>query len=241
MSVVQDPARTLVAPTADPLLPPALDAYLHIGDLISLGHWALVAIDKMGGPNIAQEIGEWFAGDWEEVTRSASALEHLGEFCDATSEGVRSELEHALAGWDGKAADAASSYFGDLADALATQAGNFRDIARQYTGTAFGVKELASAVGSLVESLVDYAIAAGISLAAAAASSWTIVGGLAGGAAAGYSIVRGAQTIKLILEIRAKVWTACEALMGLIVGPLAAIDGFTSIELPGSYDHPSVA
>ena len=73
------------------------------------------------------------------------------------------------------------------------------------------MKELASAVGSLVESLVDY------------------------------SIVRGAQTIKLILEIRAKVWTACEALMGLIVGPLAAIDGFTSIELPGSYDHPSVA
>ena len=241
MSGMQDQASTLVTPTADPLLPPALDAYLHIGDLISLGHWALVAIDKMGGPNIAEEIGEWFAGDWQEVTRSASALEHLGEFCDAASEGVRAELESAMGGWEGRAATAASAYFGDLADQLAVQAGNFRDIARQYTGTAFGVKELASAVGSLVESRVDYAIAAGISLAAAAASSWTVLGGLAGGTVAGYSIFRGAQTVKLILDIRAKVWTACEALMGLIVGPLAALDGFTSVDLPGSYDNPSVA
>lgn len=238
---MENPASTLVAPQADPLIPPAMDAFLHIGDLVSLGHWALVAIDKMGGPNIAQEIGEWFAGDWSEVARSAAALEHLGEFCDSASTGVRSDLEAMMSQWSGEAASAAAGYFGTLADELAEQAAHFRDIGRQYVGTAFGVKEMANAIGSLVESLVDYAIMAGVSLAAAAASSWTVVGGIAGGAAAGYAIVKGAQTIKLILDLRAKVWTACEALMGLIAGSLAAIDGFTSVSLPGPYDSPTVA
>ena len=238
---MENPAAELAAPQADPLLPPALDTFLHIGDLVSLGHWAVVAIDKMGGPNIAQEIGEFFAGDWSEVTRSADALDNLGSFCDTASAGIEAELTTMLADWSGEAAASAATYFTDLAGELATQAANFRDISRQYTGTAFGVKEMASAIGSLVESLIDYAIAAGISLAAAAASSWTIVGGIAGGAAAGYSIVKGAQTIKMILDIRAKVWTACEALMGLIVGPLAALDGFTSVSLPDAYDSPSVA
>lgn len=235
-----DPSGTLAAPEADPMIPPAVDTFLHLGDLISLGHWALVAIDKMGGPNIAQEIGEWFAGDWSEVSRSSDALANLGEFCDVASSGVEQELATLMESWHGGAAAAAASYFSDLAARLAEQAAAFRDIADQYRGTAFGVKELALAVGGLVESLVDYAIAAGISLAAAAASSWTVVGGIAGGAAAGYSIFKGAQTIKQILEIRAKVWLACEALMGLIAGSLSTIDGFGAVGLPGSYDHPQV-
>ena len=234
---MDDPARTLAPPVADPLIPPAVDVFLHIGDLISLGHWAIVAIDKMGGPNLAEEIGEWFAGDWSEVARSSDALDKLGDFCEASTEGLRAEMEALEADWIGRAAGAAQQYFGDLSAQLSIQAANFRDIAQQYRGTAFGVKEMALAVGGLVESLVDYAIAAGISLAAAAASSWTVVGGLAGGAAAGYSIVKGAQVIREILEIRAKVWLACEALMGLIAGSLSSIDGFAAVDLPGPYDH----
>lgn len=237
---MDDPRDTLLPPVADPLIPPAVDVYLHIGDLVSLGHWAIVAIDKMGGPDLAEELGEWFAGDWSEVARSGDALDRLGDFCNAGAGGLRDELAALERDWSGRAATAAQEYFHDLAARLSTQATCFRDIAQQYRGTAFGVKEMALAVGGLVESLVDYAIAAGISLAAAAASSWTVVGGLAGGAAAGYSIVRGAQVIRQILEIRAKVWLACEALMGLIAGSLSSIEGFSSVSLPGAYDHTAV-
>lgn len=237
---MRDPAATLTPPVADALIPPAMDVFLHIGDLISLGHWAMVAIDKMGGPNIPQEVGEWFAGDWTEVGKAADALRNLGEFCDVAADGVTKELATLDATWDGKAAAAASIYFTNLADTLGEQVANFDDIASQFDGTAFGVKEMANSVGSLVESLADYAIAAGISLAAAAASSWTIVGGIAGGAGAAYSIVKGAKIVKEILEIRAKVWTACEALMGLIIAPLASIQGFTSVQLPGAYNNETV-
>lgn len=237
---MDDPSAALTAPVAEDLFPGGVDFFLHIGDLISLGHWAILAIDKMGGPNIAEEIGEWFAGDWSEVMKSKDALDNLAAFCDRASYGVDAELTTLTSGWSGEAATAAATYFSHLADQLDVQASNFRDIANQYQGTAFGVKELANAVGSLVESLVDYAIMAGVSLAAAAASSWTIVGGIAGGASAGYAIVRGAKVVAEILEIRAKVWTACEALLGLIAGFLSSIEGFTSVALPNAYDNTSV-
>lgn len=115
------------------------------------------------------------------------------------------------------------------------------DIAQQFESTAFGVKELASSVGSLVESLVDYTIMAGIELAAAAATSWTVVGGIAGSAGAAYSIIRGALVVREILEIRATVWTACEAVLGLIAGSLSAIRGFSTLKLPAADDNPLVA
>ncbi len=232
-----DPTAALTTPVATPLIPSAMDTFLHIGDLISLGHWAIVAIDKMGGPNLSVEIGEWFAGDWEEVGRAANALENLGTFCQKSSDAVNEELAALLGGWDGKAAAAAETYFSNVASQLSAMKANFDDIASQYETTAFGVKEFANAVGSLVESLIDYAIAAGISLAAAAASSWTVVGGIVGGGAAGYSIYKGAKIVAEILDIRAKVWTACEALLGLIAGSLSSLDGFTTEQLPGAYNN----
>jgi hypothetical protein len=237
---VRDPSAVLTAPQAEPLIPPAMDTFLHLGDLISLGHWALVAIDKMGGPNIAQEVGEWFAGDWSEVSRSADALRKLGEFCDVTAQGITADLEKLRVTWDGNAAAAASTYFLGLADSLAAQQANFDDIASQFDSTAFGVKEMANAVGSLVESLADWAIAAGISLAAGAASSATVIGGILGAGGAGYSLWQGGKVVKEILEIRAKVWVACEALLGLIAGSLSSIEGFSTVELPGAYNNTQV-
>jgi hypothetical protein len=234
-----DPAAELTDPVATPLIPPAMDVFLHIGDLISLGHWAMVALDKMGGPNIPEEVGEWFAGDWEEVSKSADALRNLGAFCHVAGTNLKTQNTTAMAHWDGKASAAASTYFLKLADELLEQKANFDDIADQYETTAFGVKELANACGSLVESLADWAITIGITLAAAATNFWNPVGWGAG-AGAGYSIYRGAKVVKEILEIRAKVWTACEALLGLIAGPLGSIHGFTSVSLPSGYDHKQV-
>jgi len=100
---------------ADPLLPKAVDVFLHLGDLVSLGHWAMVAIDMMGVPNIPEEVGEWFAGDWSEVARASDALMRLGAFCDSAATGLHSEMDSLAADWEGRAASAAVGYFTDLA------------------------------------------------------------------------------------------------------------------------------
>ena len=237
---MDDPSTALTAPQAHSLVPEPVDVLLHIGDLVSLGHWALVAIDKMGGPNLPGEIGSWFAGDWEAVSRSADALRKLGSFCHLAAAGVEGDMRALQKDWEGHAAGAASSYFFGLAQDLSEMQVHLDDIAQQFESTAFGVKELASSVGNLVESLVDYAIMAGVELAAAAATSWTVVGGVLGSAGAAYSIIRGALVVREILEIRATVWTACEAVLGLIAGSLSAIRGFSTVALPAAYDNPLV-
>lgn len=232
-----DPSVELTPPVAHALIPPALDFYLHIGDLVSLGHWALVAIDFMGGPNIPQEVGEWFAGDWQEVSRAADALTKLGAFCSTASDGVKAEITRLERSWEGEASEAAVEYFTGLSSVLWQMKPNFDDIADQFQDTAFGVKELANAAGSLVETLADLAIVAGVSLAAAFASSWTGVGAAIGTAAAEYAVVRGVLVVKELLEIRAKVWNVCEAVLGLIAGSLSALEGFSTVPLPAGYDN----
>lgn len=235
-----DPATTLAEPVANQLIPPAMDQFLHIGDLLSLGHWAFVAIDMMGGPDIPEAVAEWFAGDWSEVSRAADAMRHLGEFCTVAAGSITFADDQVLKTWSGRAASSADSYFDGLSASLTAQAPNFTSIGGQFETAAFGVQELANAAGSLVETLADYAIMAGISLAAAAASSWTIIGGIIGGGSAAYAIARGVKTIAELMDIRAKVWMCCEALMGLIAGPLSVIKGFSSVQLPLPYDHPDV-
>lgn len=89
---MDDPSAALTPPEAHSLVPGPVDTLLHIGDLVSLGHWTLVAIDRMGGPNIAAEIGDWFAGDWEAVSRSADALRKLGSFCHLAARGVDGDM-----------------------------------------------------------------------------------------------------------------------------------------------------
>ena len=234
---MKDPAAELTPPRATEPIPEDLNTALHLGDLISLGHWAMVALEAMGGPNIPEEVGTWFAGDWKEVSIAADALRKLGAFCATACDGIKEELAVLMRTWEGRAADAAEAYFGRLATALAAQEANFLDIADQYARTALGIKELANVVGGLVESLADCAIVAGISLAAAGITSWTGVGLAVGGAGAAAAILRGATLVKQLLELRAKVWNVAEAVVGLIAASLGAIHGFTSEKLPGAYNH----
>lgn len=239
---MRDPAAELTEPVATEPIPEPVDTIVHVGDLISLGHWALVALDAMGGPNLPEEIGTWFAGDWSGVAKAADALAKLGRFCVVAADGIRHELADLTGTWEGRAADAAENYFTKVASALAAQEANFADVADQYERTAFGVKELANVIGSLVESLADYAITAGVALAAGAITSWTGAGPvLAGGVGAGYAIYQGAKIVKRILELRAKLWTLVEAVLGLVAASLGAIKGFTAEALPGAYNHAEVA
>jgi hypothetical protein len=171
------------------------------------------------------------------VSRAADALTNLGAFCSAASDGVEAEATRLDRCWDGQAAQAALEYFTGLSSALWQMKPHFDNIADQFQTTAFGVKELANAAGSLVESLADWAIVAGASLFAAFASSWTGAGAAVSMAAVSYAIIRGAMVVKELLEIRAKVWNVCEAVLGLISGSLSALDGFSTVRLPGGYDN----
>jgi hypothetical protein len=134
------------------------------------------------------------------VSRAADALTNLGAFCSAASDGVEAEATRLDRCWDGQAAQAALEYFTGLSSALWQMKPHFDNIADQFQTTAFGVKELANAAGSLVENLADWAIVAGVSLAAGVLSSWTGVGAAVSATAASYAIFRGAISVNEAIE-----------------------------------------
>jgi hypothetical protein len=114
-------------------------------------------------------------------------------------------------------------------------------MAGQFHSLAAGMEEMAQALQSLCQDLLDWFIAIGISAAAAAASSWTIVGGIAGGLATAASIWEAIEVWYLILDAHDAAWAAVQAFTGLCAGYLGAIQGMDELFLPSAaYDHPGV-
>jgi hypothetical protein len=99
---------------------------------------------------------------------------------------------------------------------------------------ALEVYYIGQSIQGLLQTLVDAAIAFGISAAAGLASSETVVGGILGGAAAAYSAWVARQTWLKILDIHGKVVAAAEGLVGLLGSFLSSIEEITST-LPTSY------
>lgn len=238
--VMTDPALELTAPVADPLIPSTFDEILHVADYLSLGHWALVAFEKMGGGSITDIWGTAFAGDWEEVSKAADAMAKLGAFCQSAATGMRQELETLNAKWDGQAATSAMNYFRTLITELESQKDNFDAIAEQYQQAAVGIKGLADTIGGLIELLFDLVIAAGIELAAAAASSWTIIGPVLAGSALAATVLKGIKTINEIASAWGTAVTFADGFLGLLLPWITQIENFETVALPGAYDHPRV-
>lgn len=238
--VMIDPSTELTPPVVDPLIPTALDEILHVADYLSLGHWALVAFEKMGGESITDVWGGAFAGNWQEVSKAGNAMEKLGAFCQTAATGMRQELATLNAKWDGQAATSAMTYFRTVITELETQKGNFDAIAEQYQQAATGIKAGADAIGGLVELLFDLVIAAGIELAAAAASSWTVVGPILAGGALVATIAKGIKTVNEIASAYGAAVQLADGFLGLLLPWITQIENFQTVALPGAYDHPKV-
>lgn len=97
------------------------------------------------------------------------------------------------------------------------------------------MEEMAQALRSILQDLLDWLIAIGVSAAAAAASSWTIVGGVAGAAATAASIWEAVKVWYLALDAHDAAWAAAvQAFTGLCAGYLGAIHGMDKVSLPGA-------
>ncbi|AEI13634.1 WXG100 family type VII secretion target [Cellulomonas gilvus] len=235
------PADALVPPTPSAPIPDFVDMGLHFPDLVSPSYWLMWVIEQVSGVNPMDWVTEHFAGDWEAMSKAATALEHLAVFHERYAAEVTSARGTFEAGWTGNAANAASRYFEGLETAVAAQAEPLRDIAKEVDNVAQGMKSFQDMLVGLLQTLVDYAIAAAISAAAAAASSWTVVGGIVGGGATAFSIAQAARTWMQVIQVHGYAITAVDGLVGLAAGYLGSIHGFSTHPLPaGAYDNPRV-
>jgi hypothetical protein len=145
-----------------------------------------------------------------------------------------------LEDWQGNAATSAGSYFERLAIAIDAMAEPLQGISKEYQAVVAGMQEMASAVASILEQILDKLISMGMKALAATALSETVVGGVVFGGWAAYDAYRTEQLWMKALEWHGKALTASQAVVGLTAGYLGALRDLDSITIPNGYDHPGV-
>lgn len=237
----EPPAALLTDPTTSDPVPDLLENVIGISQYISLSYWVGEAVDLILGFNPFEWVAEQFAGDWEAVQKAGVALENLGEFNVEFGLAIKSGLDAVAHNWTGNAAAAANTYFSGLSQTIRDQQNELAAMGRDFKQAAVGMYETANAIKGLVETLFDLVLAVGLELAAAAASSWTIIGPILAGAAAAATITKAMGVWGRILEVHTLAWDAAQGLVGVMAGYLSTLDDLEKHALPESnYDHPGI-
>ncbi|WP_433871078.1 hypothetical protein [Saccharopolyspora sp. CA-218241] len=235
----RSPASVLVEPTPSDPIPDLVENVLGASQYISLSYWVGQAADMVCGVNPWVWVAEQFAGDWEVVQKAGVALENLAEFNVEFALGTKSAMEAAAQDWQGNAADGASDYFAKLSEAIKAQEETLRDLSQQFKDMAIGMYETANSLKGLLEMLLDLLIAMGLELAAAAASSWTVVGPILSGAAFAATLTKAMGVWGQAVQAHTLAWNLCQGFVGVVAGYATALRDIDEHALPGTtYDHP---
>ncbi len=236
-----EPVSTLTEPNDEHVLS-TVNNFIGFDQYLSPSYWLGEAAKMVCGTNPWEWAGEQLAGDWTAAAKAGGALKNLAEFNTTYADSLKDKTGPLFAeNWSGNAATNAKTYFDNLEKLLRDQVAPLKDIGSQFETMTAGVLEMADGIKSTLETLTDLLIALGIELAAAAASSWTIVGGIAGGIAAAATAYRAVQVWLTAIEMHGYAWNAVQLLVGLCAGYLGALEGLKLQPLPNtSYDHPGV-
>lgn len=233
------PKEALVEPVAEQTIPDTIDKILSFPDYFSLGHWIYIGCKELFGVNPAEWVAKEIAGDWEAVAKAGSALQNLGTFTKSFAQAVDGGADAMFQGWEGNAASAAAGYFDKVSAALRAQLFAYENVGAQFEKAAYGVWAAAKTIVSLLELLLDLMIAWAIEAAATAASSWTVVGGILGGAAMLATAMKAINVWMDICKAHGMAWNICTGVTGIIAGYLGNLHGMKDHPLPaGAYDHP---
>jgi hypothetical protein len=240
---VADPAERLKAPEVDGDKDEPSTLYRDLtsyGDVFSPSALASWIFEKFLGVNPVDEAKNALGGNWEEYAQCAKAWNALGLFCDDIAKNLESGNRSLDVTWSGNAADAAYVYMDTLAKDIAAMKGSFEQLKEQYEIVTDGVWNAAEASGDLLSGMLDLAIVIGITMAAGASTSWTVVGPvIAAGAVAG--------EIVAMINLWTRLTTVIMEVGTIVSGATAAVEqighlhqaNMIKFPLPGKgYDHP---
>ncbi len=233
-----NPAGWLYEPTPGDPVPTTFDGVIGVADWLSLGHWALVVLDKVDGDfDLVEKVQTWVAGDWEHVAVSAEAIRHLKLFTTDMADAVDAYSGLLDDVWDGNAAQAADLTFISITTSMRKAADMLDIAAKGYDDVAQGLYGVAKDVGNLVQTLIDLLIAAGISAAATAAGSWTLIGAAIGTAATYYGITKIVSTIQKIIAVLESAVTFVDTFTDVVLGALGSAGDWHSIDIPDAFHN----
>ncbi|MEV5649214.1 hypothetical protein AB0L57_13255 [Nocardia sp. NPDC052254] len=236
------PDSTLVEPQADDPVP-FLVSFVAGGNYASPAYHISWIVKEATGFDVFAWASEKVTGDWESVKKSAGAAGNLSRFNTAFAQEISTQWQQSTgATWHGNAAAAAEQNFKQLSSNLEFQVRPLEEVERQLTNISTGMRELGRLVGDILQDISDWAILAGISMAAEAVLASTGVGAVAAAAQAAQTalyfvkiIQRAADLVKLVNKVYKTVYAG--------IGLLNSLSSQTSPDnlppLPGAaYDFP---
>ena len=240
-SVVR-PDSTLVEPQADDPMP-FMVSFVAGGNYASPAYYVSWIVKEATGFDVFGWASEKVTGDWEGVGKAASAAGNLSRFNTAFAQEINTQWQQSAgATWHGNAARNAEQNFTHLASCIKFQVSPLEDIERQLTNISTGMRELGRLIGDILQDISDWAILAGISLAAEAALASTGVGSIIAVQQAALTALYFAQIVKRAADLVKLVNKAYKAIYG-VIGVLNTLSSQTTPDnlppLPkASYDFP---
>jgi hypothetical protein len=172
---------------------------------------------------------EWlkpWLGDWAGFRACADVHEHLGDTTVAMGWNVRSGAVDSQFAWTGNAADASRRDLHTIDMAVQQAEPKLNELSTEYKSVAESTFKLADAVAGMLVVAIDLAVMALIELEAAVATSMTVAGAVAFGAAA-------AATVWKIIEIAGKILDCIKLAEAGAKAFSAGMEGFCVIDPKG--------
>jgi hypothetical protein len=233
-----NPGSWLYEPIPKEPIPSTFDAALNMADWLSLGHWALVALDKADGDfDFQEKVQTWIAGDWEHVAVSAAAMRNLKGYCESMANAIDGYSGFLDQHWDGEAWQAAQLTMVSHSIAIAKAADMLEIAADSYDDVANGLYGVAKDVGTLIQTLIDLLHAAGSSAAATVAGSWTLIGAAIGTAATYYGITEIVKTIQKIIALIEGAMTIVDVLVDGVSALLGSAGDWHLVDIPDAFEN----
>ncbi|WP_216907077.1 hypothetical protein [Nocardia noduli] len=213
-----------------------------LGNAYSVTYYLNLIISLTGFDPI-KEAQEYLGGDWEDLLKSAKAVENLAEFNSAYSASISEAMKNVESSWNGNAAASADDYFAKLTAAIDAQVDPLTQISNTIATFAWEAYGIAQAVQALILELGDLAIQWVVTEAAAAASAGTGVGA---GAAIVFQIAASVIAASMVANVvkQAKLYGSFAAAAAAAAGLLFGLVGTAvELEIPSlgeTYDHPGV-
>ncbi|MGJ7905884.1 hypothetical protein ACOQFL_05335 [Actinopolyspora sp. H202] len=237
----QKPEDELTEPESSDPIPDLAENVIGASQYISVAYWTGRALDMALGFNAGEWVSEQFSGDWQVVQQAGIALGNLKKFNAQFAQYIDESTKNVAEDWEGVAADQASAYFAGLSRAVREQQETLDGLSQQFDQMATGMYETAKAIKGFLDMLLDYAIAMGIELAAAALNSWNVIGSVAAGAAFAATLTKAMGVAGQAIQAHTVAWNSVQATVGVIAGYASSLEGIEQHVLPESnYDHPGV-
>ncbi len=174
-----------------------------------------------------EEILEPITGDWNGLRKCKDIFDNVGDALGDMAGNLRIASDSVSGVWSGHAADGVIAYLTELARALDEAKEPIKTLGKSYKEAADGAFDLFNALGDALNDLIDAVIIFIIEASAAAATSGTVVGGIAFGAAAAYDayecyvLVREAIHVRTLAEAGAEAFSSALHGFGMVDGDVA--------------------